>query len=112
MTSCCLRRRMRWSGATGAIARCKNRSTGYVRKPRSAPAWHWTCGEKPKGQDATKPSIPYMRHVLPEVTRYLCYSFRWCATTHNHEGGTDMPIFKRDDVELYYEEHRAGFPIL
>jgi pimeloyl-ACP methyl ester carboxylesterase len=23
-----------------------------------------------------------------------------------------MPIFKRDDVELYYEEHGAGFPIL
>jgi hypothetical protein len=27
----------------------------------------WTCGEKPKGQGATKPSTPYMRHVLPEV---------------------------------------------
>src|SRR5262245_44409868 len=35
-----------------------------------------------------------------------------CATPHNREGGTDMPIFKRDDVELYYEEHGAGFPIL
>ena len=23
-----------------------------------------------------------------------------------------MPIFKRDDVELYYEEHGSGFPIL
>jgi pimeloyl-ACP methyl ester carboxylesterase len=23
-----------------------------------------------------------------------------------------MPIFKRDDIELYYEEHGAGFPIL
>lgn len=23
-----------------------------------------------------------------------------------------MPIFKRDDVELYYEEHGTGFPIL
>jgi hypothetical protein len=23
-----------------------------------------------------------------------------------------MPIFKRDDVELYYEEHGAGFPLL
>src|SRR5439155_21148225 len=74
MTSCCPRRRMRWSGATGAIARCKNRSTGYVRKPRSAHAWRSTCGEKPKGQGATKPSTPYMRHVLPEATRYPCYS--------------------------------------
>jgi pimeloyl-ACP methyl ester carboxylesterase len=23
-----------------------------------------------------------------------------------------MPIFKRDDVELYYEEHGTGFPVL
>jgi hypothetical protein len=22
-----------------------------------------------------------------------------------------MPIFERDDVQLYYEEHGAGFPI-
>src|SRR6516162_1792595 len=67
---------MRRSGATGAIARCKNRSTGYVHKPRSAPAWRWTCGEKPKGQGVTKPSTPYMRHGLPEATRYPCYSFK------------------------------------
>src|SRR6266849_5873469 len=23
-----------------------------------------------------------------------------------------MPVFKRDDVELYYEEHGMGFPVL
>ncbi|RPJ21263.1 MAG: alpha/beta hydrolase, partial [Planctomycetaceae bacterium] len=23
-----------------------------------------------------------------------------------------MPIFKRDDIELYYEEHGSGFPVL
>ncbi|MGH8057547.1 MAG: alpha/beta fold hydrolase [Candidatus Entotheonellia bacterium] len=23
-----------------------------------------------------------------------------------------MPVFKRDDIELYYEEHGAGFPLL
>src|SRR5262245_42334957 len=65
---------MRWSGATGAIARCKNRSIGYVRKPRSAPAWRWTCGEKPKGQGVAKPSTPYMRHGLPKATRSPRYS--------------------------------------
>src|SRR4029453_15994758 len=84
MTSCYPRRRMRWSGVTDAIARCKNRSIGYARKPRSAHAWRWTCGEKPKRQGATKPSTPYMRHVLPEATRYPCYSLRFrqvlCAT--------------------------------
>src|SRR2546428_11680243 len=26
--------------------------------------------------------------------------------------GTDMPLFKRDDIQLYYEEHGAGFPVL
>src|SRR6266571_7508795 len=56
MTSCCPRRRMRWSGATGAIARCKNRSTGYARKHRSVHAWRWTCGEKPKAKAVNKPS--------------------------------------------------------
>src|SRR5262249_41435835 len=76
MTRCCPRRRMRWSGVTDAIARGKNRSTGYVRKPRSAHAWRWTCGEKPKGQGGTKPSTPYMRHGLPKGTRYPCYSLK------------------------------------
>src|SRR5215212_8141245 len=74
MTSCCQRRRMRWSGATGAIARCKNKSTEYAHKHRSVHAWRWTCGAKPKAKGANKPSTPYMRHVLPEATRYPCYS--------------------------------------
>src|SRR5689334_18468911 len=54
MTSCCHRHRMQWSGATGAIARCKNRSTGYGRKPRSVRAWRWTCGVKPKPKTGNK----------------------------------------------------------
>src|SRR4029434_5074180 len=84
MTSCYPGRRMRWSGVTDAIARCKNRSIGYARKPRSAHAWRWTCGEKPKRQGATKPSTPYMRHVLPEATRSPCDSrdtrLHYCPT--------------------------------
>src|SRR5256885_14507807 len=74
MTRCCPRLRMRWSGATDAIARCKSRSTGYARKTRSVHDWHWTCGEKPKAKGATKPSTLYMKHVQAEVTRYLRYS--------------------------------------
>src|SRR2546426_617331 len=83
MTSCCHRRRMRWSGATGAIARCKNRSTGYARKPRSVHAWRWTCGEKPKAKGANKPSTPYMKHGLAEATRYPCYSLNNGRRTHS-----------------------------
>src|SRR4051794_15286797 len=81
MTSCCQRRRMRWSGATGAIARCKNKSTEYAHKHRSVHAWRWTCGAKPKAKGANKPSTPYMRHVLPEATRYPCYSLKNCASS-------------------------------
>src|SRR5215475_2617285 len=75
---------MRWSGATGAIARCKNRSIGYGRKPRSAPAWRWTCGEKPKGQGVAKPSTPYMRHGLPKATRSPRYSLDLCRLVSCH----------------------------
>src|SRR5712691_1496322 len=74
MTSCSRRPRMPWSGATGAIARCKNTSIGYARKHRSAHASRWTCGGKPKAKGAITPSTPYMRHVLAEVPRYPCYS--------------------------------------
>src|SRR5690349_17231901 len=74
MTSCYRRLRMPWSGATGAIARCKNRSIGSARKHRSGHDWHWTCGEKPKAKGAIKPSTLYMKHVQAEVTRYPRYS--------------------------------------
>src|SRR5882724_1648105 len=57
MTSCCPRRRMRWSGATGAIARGKNTSTGYARRGRSVHAWPWICGVKPKPRPSTNPRL-------------------------------------------------------
>src|SRR5712691_1478657 len=47
---------MRWSGVIGAIARCKSRSTVCARKDRSAPAWHWICGVKPRPKAVNKPS--------------------------------------------------------
>src|SRR5215510_167684 len=46
---------MRWSGATGAIARCKRVSTGCGRKRRSARVWRWICGVKPKPKAGNKP---------------------------------------------------------
>src|SRR5215510_1396333 len=55
---------MRWSGAIGAIARCKNRSTGYVHKHRSTRAWRWTCGAKPKTKAVTKPLHRFGLHGL------------------------------------------------
>src|SRR5215467_6236971 len=55
---------MRWSGATGAIARCKRVSTGCGRKRRSVPAWPWICGVKPKPKGVNKLSPHCIVHGL------------------------------------------------
>src|SRR5215204_4571824 len=64
MTSCCPPPRMRWSGATGAIARCKRVSTGCGRKRRSMRAWRWICGVKPKPKAVNKPWHYFIVHEL------------------------------------------------
>src|SRR5215813_4996663 len=55
---------MRWSGATGAIARCKRVSTGCAHKSRFVPAWRWICGGKPKLKAGNKPSPHSIRPGL------------------------------------------------
>src|SRR3989449_10583322 len=55
---------MRWSGATGAIARCKRVSTGCGRKRRSVRAWRWICGVKPKPKAGNKPLHHFILHEL------------------------------------------------
>src|SRR5215831_15252725 len=64
MTSCCPPPRMRWSGATDAIARCKRVSTGCGRKRRSVPAWPWICGVKPTPKAVNTPSPHCIVHGL------------------------------------------------
>src|SRR5712692_12076732 len=64
MTSCYPRPRMPWSGVTGAIARCKNRSTACARKSRSVPVLRWICGVKPKPKAVNKPSHHCIMHGL------------------------------------------------
>src|SRR5262249_17559678 len=64
MTSCCPPPQMRWSGATGAIARCKRVSTGCGRKRRSVPAWPWICGVKPTPKAVNKPLPHSIVHGL------------------------------------------------
>src|SRR4249920_2316512 len=64
MTSCCPPPRMPWSGATGAIARCKRVSTGCGRKRRSVRVWHWICGVKLKPKAVNKPLHYYIVHEL------------------------------------------------
>src|SRR6266581_8237557 len=75
MTSYCHRRRMRWSGATGAIARCKNRSTEYARRCRSVHAWRWICGVKPKPKAVNKPSPHFIVHGLDKPGVFTTVSF-------------------------------------
>src|SRR5215470_7790210 len=55
---------MRWSGATGAIARGKRVSTGCGRKRRSARVWRWICGVKPKPKAGNKPWQHFIVHGL------------------------------------------------
>src|SRR5215467_6388817 len=55
---------MPWNGATGAIVRCKRVSTGCGRKRRSAHAWRWICGVKPKPKAVNKPSPHFIVHGL------------------------------------------------
>jgi hypothetical protein len=64
MTSCCPPPRMRWSGATGAIARCKRVSTGCGRQRRSVRALRWICGVKPKPKAVNKPWQHFILHGL------------------------------------------------
>src|SRR5262245_39104738 len=64
MTSCCPPPRTRWSGATGAIARCKRVSTGCGRKCRSARALRWICGVKPTPKAVSKPWHHFIVHGL------------------------------------------------
>ena len=63
-TSCCPPPRMRWSGATGAIARCKKVSTGYGRTSRSVRVLRWICGVKPKPKAVNKLLHHFIVHGL------------------------------------------------
>src|SRR5438132_3686619 len=77
MTSCCHPHQMPWSGATGAIARCKRVSTGCGRKSRSVRVLRWICGVKLKPKAVNKPLPYFIVHELDKpgssatVSKYL-----------------------------------------
>src|SRR2546430_12544126 len=64
MTSCCHPHQMPWSGATGAIARCKRVSTRCGRKNRSVRVLRWICGVKLKPKAVNKPLHYFILHEL------------------------------------------------
>src|SRR5262245_16356879 len=69
---------MRWSGATGAIARCKRVSTGCGRKRRSARVWRWICGVKPKPKAGNKPWQHFIVHGLDKPGSSATVSVSHC----------------------------------
>src|SRR5215475_4152615 len=75
MTSCCPPPRMRWSGATGAIARGKRVSTGCGRTRRSARALRWICGVKPTPKAVSKPWHHFIVHGLDKPGGFTTVSF-------------------------------------
>src|SRR5215510_7665680 len=64
MTSCCPPPRTRWSGAIGAIARCKRVSIACGRASRSVPVLRWICGVKPTPKAVNKPLHHFIVHGL------------------------------------------------
>src|SRR5438445_2790857 len=74
MTSCCQQHQMRWSGATGAIARGKRVSTGCGRKRRSVRALRWICGVKPKPKAGNKPLQHFIVHGLDKPGSFATVS--------------------------------------
>src|ERR1700746_1777998 len=75
MTNCCPPPRMRWSGATDAIARCKRVSTGCGRKRRSVRALRWICGVKPKPKAVNKPLQYSIVHGLDKPGVFTTVSY-------------------------------------
>ena len=76
--------RMRWSGATGAIARCKRVSTGCGRKRRSVRAWRWICGVKRKPKAVNKLSPHFIVHGLDKPGGFTTVSIREQGFLRNH----------------------------
>src|SRR5436309_15861360 len=89
---------MRWSGATGAIARGKRVSTGCGRKRRSVPAWPWICGVKPKPKAVNKPSPHSIVHGLDKPGAFTTVSHstalrgRAWRRSSKASGGEDLQV--------------------
>src|SRR5437879_1097694 len=100
MTSCCHPHQMPWSGATGAIARCKRVSTGCGRKSRSVRVLRWICGVKLKPKAVNKPLPYFIVHELDKpgssatvsknagiTKRASCHTLRHTFATYKAEKG-------------------------
>src|SRR5438874_1402834 len=83
MTSCCHPHQMPWSGATGALARCKRVSTGCGRTSRSVRVLRWICGVKLKPKAVNKPLQHFIVHELDKPG-----SSATVSENHSNSAGT------------------------
>src|SRR5438874_12832618 len=94
---------MRWSGATGAIARGKRVSTGCGRKRRSVPAWPWICGVKPKPKAVNTPSPHSIVHGLDKPGVFTTVSdFCPTATTALDDTRAHLPQHIGHSKQLFF----------
>src|ERR1700746_84798 len=105
MTSGCHPPQMPWSGATGAIARCKRVSTGCGRKSRSVRVLRWICGVKLKPKAVNKPLPYFIVHELDKPGSSATVSLFEIADQRQHgEHGlhqhTILPLAARTQLEV------------
>src|SRR5262245_53826865 len=102
MISCCHRRRMPWSEATGAIARCKNRSIGYALRTRSVHAWRWICGVKPKPKAVNRLSPHFIVHGRAKPGSAATVSVCWVIAPSliPQKPGDRVKTNRRDAIKL------------
>src|SRR5215471_13373237 len=100
MTSCSHQPQMPWSGATGAIARCKRVSTGCGLKRRSGRVWRSICGVKRTPKAVNKPSPHSIVHGLDKPGVFTTVSFKMAFLA------TRLEVY-RDLVTLLLTRYRA-----
>src|SRR5205807_8569418 len=123
MTSCCHPHQMPWSGATGAIARCKRVSTGCGRKSRSVRVLRWICGVKLKPKAVNKPLPYFIVHELDKpgssatVSKVIAFGYRESkvsviaeADGMHHIEINDKPTISIGEIKQIYTSGRD--PIL
>src|SRR6266568_9133978 len=100
--------RMRWSGATGAIARGKRVSTACGRRRRSVPAWHWICGGKPKPKAVNKPSPHSIVHGLDKPGVFTTVSDKIDGGAHRLLRSWQGYTLSTSVEEVHDHDNKAG----
>ena len=93
---------MRWSGATGAIARCQRVSTGCGRKYRAVRVLRWICGVKPKPKAGNKPLPHFILRGLDKPGSAATVS---CFDSFLNT----LETWLNDIANYFMDRHTSGF---